>query len=574
MSTPVLPFTTAGLRPDLFAEIDARTLSRTILATALTVLVLLGFAFRVEGLSSEGLSEDELNKVNAVSDYRAHGLTAANGEHPFLMKAALTLSVIAAERWNHMAFVASHGELSIPVESSIRLPGALFGSLTAILIYLVAAELFGIEIAVIAAALWTFSPLVIGFHRIAKEDTFLVFFFLLGSYFWLRGQRVAESQTHRNPEPFYWATAAAFGAMLASKLVPVLIVIPVAYNYAFQKIPVTRWVIGKKRFIKFFILVGIAFVILSPTILLPGTWKAMMNFTTSKMMGHDSYEFMGRLYPHKFSDWLRGEPWYFYLVLLGTKTPGLSLLAFVAGLALLFRRKTGDGRYFLLLWLALWALAFMFVGGKFTRYVSTVLPAVIITAAIGVQFAARRFGWLCTRLFDNQSIKLYARAALASLVIISSFWAAISAAPHYRLYVNAIGGGSPRAGYYFPQDEFYDAYVRDAMTTIAKHGRTGARVVSELPTVAAYYAQQLNRADLSCIELSDANVLEKLSAGDFVIDGRGRTYFSNEAILTRLRQSGRPSFTIAVGATPAADIYVFDQASLASLRSGVQTRLR
>ena len=292
----------------------------------------------------------------------------------------------------------------------------------------------------------------------------------------------------------------------------------------------------------------------------------MLNFTTNRMMGHDSYEFMGQLYPHKATDWLRGEPWYFYLVLLGTKLPLLSLGAFAGGIALMFRRQTGDGRYFLLLWLALWGLAFMFVGGKFTRYITSVLPAVMITAAIGVQFAARKFGSICARLSDNASIKVYARAALASLVIITSFWATVYAAPHYRLYVNAIGGGSARAGYYFPQDEFYDAYVRDAMTGIARQSRPGARVASELSTVAAHYAQQLNRADLLCVELSDTRELGKLAAGDFVIDGRGRTYFSNQSMLTRLRQTSRPAFTIAVGTIPAADVYVLDETSLVSLR--------
>ena len=537
-----------------------------MLAIALGVLITVGFGLRATGLSTEGLSEDELNKLNAVTDYRAHGLTSANGEHPLLMKAFITISVIAAEKWNATSLVAAHHELNVTVESALRLPGALFGALTAALIFLMAAELFGIEIALIAAALWTFNPLAIGFNRIAKEDTFLIFFFLLGSFFWLRAQRLAESQADRNPERYYWATAAAFGAMLASKLLPLLIAIPVAYNYAFQKIPVTRWVIGKKRFIKFFLLVGIVFVILSPTILLPGTWKAMLNFTNNKMIGHDSYEFMGLLYPHRVADWLRGEPWYFYLVLLGTKLPLLSLCAFAGGIALLFRRQTGDGRYFLLLWLALWGLAFTVSGGKFTRYLTSVLPAVMITAAIGVQFAARKFGSICARLFDNASIKVYARAALASLVIITSFWATVYAAPHYRFYVNAIGGGSARAGYYFPQDEFYDAYVRDAMTGIARQARPGAHVASELPTVAAYYAQQLNRADLLCVELSNASELERLTAGDFVIDGRGRTYFSNQAMLTRLRQAGRPEFTIAVGTIPAANVYILDQTSLTALR--------
>ena len=137
--------------------------------------------------------------------------------------------------------MSAHPELNVTVESALRLPGALFGAGTAAVIFLVAAELFGIEIGLIAAALWTFNPLAIGFNRIAKEDTFLIFFFLLGSFFWLRGQRLAESQADRNPERYYWATAAAFGAMLASKLLPLLIAIPVAYNYAFQKIPVTRW---------------------------------------------------------------------------------------------------------------------------------------------------------------------------------------------------------------------------------------------------------------------------------------------------------------------------------------------
>jgi len=31
-------------------------------------------------------------------------------------------------------------------------------------------------------------------------------------------------------------------------------------------------------------------------------------------------------------------------------------------------------------------------GGKFTRYLTSVLPAIIMTAGIGVQFTARRLG--------------------------------------------------------------------------------------------------------------------------------------------------------------------------------------
>ncbi|HLR06191.1 MAG TPA: glycosyltransferase family 39 protein [Pyrinomonadaceae bacterium] len=565
MSAAALPAITAGLRPELFGEAGARSLSRTLLVAVLSVLVIVGFGFRTNGLSTEGLSEDELNKLNAVSDYRAHGLTAANGEHPLLMKAMLTISVIGAEKWNATSLVAGHPELNLPVETSLRLPNALFGALTVVLIFLVASELFGLEAALIAAALWAFDPLAIGFNRIAKEDTLLVFFFLLANVFWLRGQRIAESQPQRRPEPFYWATAAAFGAMLASKYVAQMIAISVAYNYAFQRIPTTRWQIGKIRFIKFFLVMGAVFLVCNPSILLPGSWRAILNFTSSRTIGHDSYEFLGRLYPHRYTDWLRGEPWYFYLVLMGVKLPLLTLLGSLTGFILLFRKKIGDGRYFLIFWLFFWGITFTFAGGKFTRYFTAVLPAVIMAAALGVQWAARWLGRISARVFDSPGAGIYARAALASLVIASALWSSATAMPHYRLYMNLLGGAA-HAGEYFPQDEFYDAYMQDALTEIAKRASPGARVASELPTVAAYYAQRVNRADLVCVELSDPAELGKLTPGDFVIDGRGRTYLSNQAMLLRLRQASRPAFSLAVGATPAADVYVLDQKSLGALR--------
>ncbi len=565
MSAAALPAITAGLRPELFGEAGARSLSRTVLVAVLSVLVIVGFGFRVNGLSTEGLSEDELNKLNAVSDYRAHGLTAANGEHPLLMKAMLTVSVIGAEKWNATALVAAHPELNLPIETSLRLPNALFGAMTVVLLFLVASELFGLEAGLIAAALWAFDPLAIGFNRIAKEDTLLIFFFLLANVFWLRGQRVAEGQPQRRPEPFYWATAAAFGAMLASKYLAQMIAISVAYNYAFQRIPTTRWQIGKIRFIKFFLVMGAVFLICNPTILLPGSWRAILNFTSYRMVGHDSYEFMGRLYPHKFTDWLKGEPWYFYLVLMAVKLPVLTLLGSLAGFILLFRKKIGDGRYFLIFWLFFWGITFTFAGGKFTRYFTAVLPAVIMAAALGVQWVAGWLGRIFARVFDSPGAGIYARAALASLVIVSALWSSASAMPHYRLYMNLLGG-SARAGQYFPQDEFYDAYMQDALSEIAKRGSPGARVASELPTVAAYYAQRDRRADLVCVELSDTAELAKLAPGDFLIDGRGRTYFSNQAMLWRLRQASRPAFSIAVGTTPAADVYVLDQNSVGALR--------
>ncbi|MGZ5482035.1 MAG: hypothetical protein ACXWID_08630, partial [Pyrinomonadaceae bacterium] len=96
--------------------------------------------------------------------------------------------------------------------------------------------------------------------------------------------------------------------------------------------------------------------------------------------------------------------------------------------------------------------------------------------------------------------------------------------------------------------------------------RPGARVGTEIPTLADYYAKRAGRTDLSCTEFSPPSELEKFAVGDFLIDARGRTYYSNQAMLQRLRQASKPAFTISVGDIPAADVYVLGAASLKALR--------
>src|SRR6476646_9323115 len=55
---------------------------------ALAGAVLLALAFRLSALAAYGLSEDEINKLHAVEEYRA-GRFTANAEHPMLMKVAM-----------------------------------------------------------------------------------------------------------------------------------------------------------------------------------------------------------------------------------------------------------------------------------------------------------------------------------------------------------------------------------------------------------------------------------------------------------------------------------------------------
>ncbi len=566
LSAQVEAIITAGLRPELFAGGGVLSASKTLIIAAVAVLIVAGFAFRVSGLSEEGLSEDELNKLNAVADYRAHGLTGANGEHPMLMKALQAGSILITEKWNNSSFVVAHPSEHIATETALRLPGVLLGTFTTLLLYLITSELFGSEVALIAAALWAFDPSAIGFSRIAKEDTFLLFFFLLANVFWLRGQRAAESGK-RNPNPYYWATAVAFGAMMASKYLPHMIAISISYYWVFQSLPETRWRLGKKKMLTVLVIMCLSFLLLSPTIVLPETWRQMGLFASTKRIGHDGYEFMGKLYTHRFDAWLRGIPAYFYVVFTWIKLPLLTLAGLIVGLPLLFRRKLGDGRYFILMWLFFWFFGFSFLGGKFTRYYTSALPAVLITSALGIQFVGRWLGDQLSSFAGGQALRNYLPAVLALLVIMNSIKASAGAAPHFRLYTNALGGGMARAGYYFPHDEFYDASMRDVMAEIARRAGQGTRVASESPLLASYYAQRVNRPDLVCVSLSDPEALKQMAVGDFVIIARGRRYFSNDSVISPLTRSSTPDFRLSLGAVPSVEMFVLNSSTLEMVKA-------
>jgi len=560
LSAPAATVTTATTRPELFPEQTVLSSRRALVVGALALFVLAGFGLRAYRLGAESLSEDELNKVRAVAEYRERGLTPANGEHPFLMKALLTVSIAAAEGWNATRPAQANPALQVSTEAAARLPGALLGALTSVLIFLVAAELFGAEVGLIAAALWALDPAAAGFNRIAKEDSFLVFFFLLSNVFWLRGQRVAEEGGAR-PEPFYWAAAASLGAMMASKYLPHLFAVSAAYYYIFQGVKRTRWRLGKRKWLAFFAIAGAAFVVCNPTILLPGTWHEMRTFAGEKRIGHDAYEFAGRLYRNQMTLWLQGSPWYFYYVFMGVKLPIPVVLGFIAGLPLLFTKRLGDGRYFVLFWLFFWFFPFTFLGGKFTRYFTFALPAVLVTAAIGAQAAAGLLARRLARRGAGESAQLYARAGLALAVLSFSAYASASAAPHYRLYTNALGGGREAAGTYFPHDEFYDSATRETAEAVARLARPGGAVANETPELFAHYLRLAGRTDLRSVSLSDRAALRTLVEGDAVVVARGRRYFSNDLVTARLRDEAAASADISLGGTPAARVYALDAKS-------------
>jgi hypothetical protein len=55
-----------------------------------------------------------------------------------------------------------------------------------------------------------------------------------------------------------------------------------------------------------------------------------------------------------------------------------------------------------------------------------------------------------------------------------------------------------------------------------------------------------------------------------VIVARGRRYFSNDAIISRLNDEARPAAEVALGGVPSVRVYVLDEDSLRHLQEAIK----
>lgn len=483
--------------------------------------MVVGFGLRLQSLSAESLSEDELNKLETVEDYRQNGLSGRNGEHPFLMKGLQMVSLIGADKLNASVLAPA---LAVSPESALRFPLVLFGTFVALAIFFLVRELFGRSIALVASSLWLVEPVAIGFDRVAKEDSLVLFFFLLTSFLWVRSQTRAE-QGDPNWTRWVWLTGVGFAAVMASKYNPWLLATIGAYYSTFDRLEGKRWGLLPARWLKFFIVMGIAFVIINPTILIPQSWHEMLKFSSESRVGHDSYEYMGHLYPNRLTLWFSGVPWTFWVVFLAIKYSITTLVLFVIGIPLLVKRRMGDGRFFILWWAAFFFIPFSLIGGKFARYFAIPAPIIMILAAVAFYFGVL---WLTDRLRLSGPRAAVFQASLFLALLAVPVYDSLSVSPHFRLFTNTVGGGMGRAGYYFPHDEFYDAGSREVVTAIASLSPGRALIACEAPHLLDYYADRIGVPALDTISLSDPADVARLKEGDFIVITSGRRYFSND----------------------------------------------
>jgi hypothetical protein len=544
-------------------SVFAKSLERHT-AAALLLIVALGFCLRVRGLDRAGFNEDEIQKVNAARAY-LRGDFSRNLEHPMLMKSMIAVSLAAADDWNH-GLGRPH---PVSDEIAVRLPNVLFGALTAIVIFGLAREFFGLEIALLSALLWSTGTIAIMDNRLAKEDTLLVFFAWLGYYFYARAKKASAIHVRQYVEPYakwYAAAGASFGLMLASKYFPHYL--GLIFIYYLLRLNRKEYPPLRKR--DYVVLLGtcaVVFLLADPVLLAPGTIEYMLHYVREGTMTHHGYLMMGHFYFNDPAHLRGGMPFYFYLLFLAIKTPLPVLVALGVGLVEVARRRKQAGASFLILMSLFWIVPFSLLSSKWLREMLSWMPLIYILAAIGL---AKIFSWTRSVAMENRSrLLIPALNALIFLVFLAQpLWTTTKAGPFYPLYLNPLGLG--RAGYYFPHDEFADAGLRPTILKICKEAAAGSTVGSEAPPVFAYYFHQCGRDDLHYFNLSDAR-RETLPPSAYLVVEDGRKYFENISLIQAITSEEVPAWTTTIEGVPAATVYRTSE--LAELRNSYEPNI-
>ncbi|HEV3215465.1 MAG TPA: glycosyltransferase family 39 protein [Vicinamibacterales bacterium] len=524
MATAVFPSTQPAIwrLPSLERFAISRARARVV---ALVVVTSLAFGYRAVALSTYGLSDDEVNKVRAIEQYRL-GHFGANAEHPMLMKLAMWGSVDLASAWNH---VAPAGE-TIAVESALRLPNVLAGTLTTLALFGLAELLFGTGVAVLASLLWALDVNAIAINRIGKEDTFLLFFFVLAMWCYERAKRQGATDPI-GAQRWYARSGASFGLMLASKYMPHYLGIYALFNVIADRKPGAN----RPNKIRYYGAMAAAFIAANAVILMPATWEYCMRYVAGTDLVHHGYLYAGQLWVTNIPISPLGVPPTFYLRLLATKVPLAVLGATVAGLFELVRRRRERGFVLLRVWLVFVLIPYSLMAAKFMRYALPLFAAVDLVAAIG--FVAG-IGWLLRKGW----LPRVTRVTVSLLAVVVSITALAfglqSASPFYSLFRNAVGERISAAGETFPE-EAYDYGVREAVAAIAGTPGPSAVVVSDAPAVVAYYLKAAGRTDLQVRSLSGQGIPNGRQPSWVIVQDDHAT-FENHDVVEQLRRQSAP----------------------------------
>lgn len=488
-------------------------------ALALAALVAFGLWLRLRGLAAEGFADDEVHKWLGANRYLAGQFGGDDVEHPMIMKGLVALTVAALRG-------------ALAPEALTRLPNAIAGSLTILTTALLGRRLFGRGCGLLAAAFLAASTTAVGYHRIAKEDVLLGLFWTISLWGLTEARAAAEDGRARDQGRWELLGAAAVGAAFASKYFLFYFPIPVL-AYLWLR-PVSAWRVPLGRWFGLIGVAALVFFLLNWAPLLPGSASYMIGYVRGERLGGDrstseSLLFMGRLYGN-MAFARDGPPAWFYLGFAALKFAPATALLGTVGLAIALARRAPAHRV-VLCWVGFWYACMFVAGGKYGRFFISVMPGFLLLSAHGATELAR---WARAR-FAPTLARPTARglaAAGALLLVAPEASAAVAHAPHYRLYVNALGGGDRNVNWFLPHCDYFDAGVREALAWVAAHAEPGAEVASEVDWTVRLYSSWHGRPDLASTPIRPGSC--RREAPCYVLVQPGRLYQHNQAAVQAL----------------------------------------
>jgi 4-amino-4-deoxy-L-arabinose transferase-like glycosyltransferase len=468
---------------------------------------------RISVIGEYGLSEDEVHKAIATQSYLDLNF-ATNPSHPALMKIFMTLSVLFL------------GE----TEFALRLPNAIISSLTIIPIYYLGKELYDELTGYVASLIWATNLPALAFSTVTKEDSFLTFFWVLAIFYFVKLRSNDKYLTH---------LGVCIGLAAASKYTFIVLLALLLLQYFIVYNRIENFPNLKTSLAKITKVSVITFAIFNFPIFFPSTLYLIIEEIVTVTPSHNGYYMMGDLYETR--------PWYYLIFYLFVKNTLPLLIASCFGLLHGLKRKTFSN-FIVTSWILVPLVIYSVIPLGYTRYLAVILPAMAIIAVRGIivfsNFIARKTEkskpntiiWSGPNFYFR---KYFIIVVLSTIIIANSMYTAINIAPYYRMHVNELGGGSERAGYYFPEDSVYDYMVREAIYYINENAPLHSVIPTMIPLVGEYYG----RDDLSFVPIdkypAELDILRSVRVKYIVIQ-ISRIYFENVKLVELLRSSMDP----------------------------------
>ena len=295
----------------------------------------------------------------------------------------------------------------------MRLVSVFCAALSAALLFLLTRKYFSNKVAILAAIIFMLLPRLIGLNQLVTLESPKILFYIATI---LAFMGLLEKPSNRR----IILVGILLGLTLSVKLTNILI-LPILFGSLF--IYAVRHKMQKEEILKIFLILPISFITFFA--IWPALWFRPIETLKHAASIRIPQLGLGSLFLGKYD----AAPFYYYIVYFFITTPLLIVLFFLIGLKDLLRKPNWQFLTIVLWFFVPFLLSFYNLKQGGIRYVIEIYPALAILAALGVDWAAKKFS-------EHGFVLLYFLVPIYLLV------SCLLISPYYLDYFNSLAGGT------------------------------------------------------------------------------------------------------------------------------------